>query len=153
MVAPLQLEGSIHRTEQQAAQVWMRQQRIWVVGSSNEEAHKNYWVRTLRAIQSEADKTVVAVDLLDEDPAKGLKDWAEMVHARMLPGDILDDFARVLDELGGCQRWAGEDYPVARYLLGDCQSATLSPDDWFWKELFSEEVTVPICCPHNSGYY
>ena len=135
---PSQLNGSPSANERAAANTWSAVPKIWVSGDPGSAEHQFRWVRTLQAIQTETNWFVLAVEMQDADTETALKQWAEGIYRRILPEDVPEGIARLLNEFSTATvaRWR-ELCALPNIFLAISNPPKFPTPDWFWNPLVS----------------
>jgi len=134
---PSELDGPPSQDELARARIWVSYPRMWIQAQPGDAEIQNRWTRALQAIQVETDRLVIAVDLRGDEIEVALREWADYILSRILPGDIPNDFAFVLEHLqraqiSGWKRLCELD----KVIVAVAQPPPYeSRDSWFWEPL------------------
>jgi tetratricopeptide (TPR) repeat protein len=83
-------------SETTLAASWLRSRRLWVLGDC--KAHRPHWLRTLRAILIRSPGMLLPVELRTGECWVDLREWADRVLSRILPGDQFPELLRMTVE-------------------------------------------------------
>ena len=136
---PAELDGDPSPDELNRAHVWASLPRVWVEGRYEAAENQNRWVRSLQAIQIEAGRFVIAVDLNVGDTSDELQHWAESVHSRLLSGDFPVEVTKVLNQIiknptSGWKKLC----ELPGIYLAIARPPVYSAPDWFWNPLLPD---------------
>jgi len=117
--------------------------RLWWINAQDLAEHRECWIRLLFAIQVVLPRYIVAVELREEDPADGLRMWAEELQQTLEPGGAGSDFRSTLELI----RYRPKEGWARLCLLPDLAISIWMPPryvagDWFWAPLMA--ATTPV---------
>jgi tetratricopeptide (TPR) repeat protein len=125
--------------EIQQANNWMSEKN-WIHGDWQEQEHLVRWLRVLLTVQATTTLFVIRVDLRGEDPKTSLPEWAEALYARLIPGDIPNEIALIINEIA---RNTVVGWPKLCRASGVFLAITGIPTSWdgswFWEPLVSAD--------------
>lgn len=146
---PQQLDAPPLPDEEKRAAEWIQRPRTWIQGSIGEGGHRNYWIRSLQAIQLQTEQFVIAVELQADTTVEALREWAMSIYRRMLPGDFPEGVARILSEIAGSPDIA-EGWRKLCHLDGVYLAVANPPEyhsessRWFWEPILAPGSDVQV---------
>lgn len=153
---PQQLDAPLSSDEKERATDWIQRPRTWIRGNISEGGHRNYWIRTLQAIQLQTERFVLSVELRPNATAEALREWAESIYRRMLPGDFPEEIARILSEIADSTDVVGG-WRRLCHLNGVYMAIANPPDyqsdssEWFWQPLLAVTDHVQVALLTNQA--